>query len=261
MLPGEDEELKGEGLRPLVALVVAVGLWELVAWWVGSPLLIPSPRRVGVTLVQLLETGEFIKHVAMSLQRLGVGLAIGIPIGVVLGCGMGRSHFVGSFFDPFVRLANSTPAIALIPFSLLWFGVTEFARYALLVFVVGLTVTLNARHGVQQVPTIRLRAAETLGVVGVGAFFRVIIPSSIPAILAGIRTAIGFGVMVIVAAEMLGATSGLGYLIMEARQHYNVERMFVGIVGLGTLGLVLDRSFYFAIEHFLPRWSAKRRVR
>jgi NitT/TauT family transport system permease protein len=241
-------------LRPLLALAAAVGVWAVAAWWTGSPLLIPSPGRVAATLLGMLATGELVEHVAVSLQRLGVGLLIGVPLGVALGGSMGWWPFLDRFVDPFVRLANSTPAIALIPFSLLWFGVTEAARYALLVYIVALTLTLNARHGVRQVPALRLKAARCLGVEERAAFARVVIPSSFPAILAGIRTAIGLAVMVIVAAEMLGATSGLGYLIMEARQHYNVERMFVGIVGLGTLSLVLDRGFVVVVDRYLPRW-------
>ncbi len=247
-------------LRPLLALAVVLVLWELLALRVGLPLLVPAPRAVAATLARMLSTGELVEHVAASLQRLAVGLLVGVPLGVLLGSVMGRSRFADAFFDPFVRMANATPAIALVPFSLLWLGVTETARYALLVYIVALTLVLSTRHGVRQVPRIRLKAASTLGVTGVPAFFRVVIPSACPAILAGIRTAIGLGVMVIVAAEMLGARSGLGYLLMEARSHFNVERMFVGIIGLGTLSLLLDRGFHALVERGMPRWSARRRV-
>jgi ABC-type nitrate/sulfonate/bicarbonate transport system permease component len=246
---------------PLIGAAITLALWEVVATLVAAPLFIPPPRTVAATLGQLLATGELLEHVAVSLQRLGVGLLVGVPLGVLLGSAMGRLRLVDGLFDPFVRMANSTPAIALVPFSLLWFGVTEAARYALLVYTVALTVTLNARHAARQVPVIRLKAANCLGVSGAEAFFRVIIPSSFPGILAGIRTAIGLGVMVIVAAEMLGATNGLGFLLMEARSHYNVERMFVGILGLGALSLTLDRGFHVLIERGKPRWSAKHRVR
>lgn len=247
--------------RPLLALGTALGLWQAMALWAGSSLLIPPPSNVARAFDQLLFNGELPQHIAVSLQRLAVGLLVGVPLGTVLGCAMGRFWFLDAFADPFLRMANSTPAIALIPFSLLWFGVTEAARYALLVYIVALTLTLAARDGVRRVPTIQLKAAGTLGVQGVEALVRVIIPSTFPAILAGTRTAIGLGVMVIVAAEMLGATSGLGYLIMEGRAHYNVERMFVGMIGLGMLSLVLDRAFYLTVEHAMPRWSVKRRTR
>ncbi len=247
--------------KPLLAAGVALTLWQLLAHWAGSPLLIPPPGHVARAFVQLTSNGELPQHVAISLQRLVVGLLVGVPLGTVLGCAMGRSRFLDAFVDPFIRMANSIPAIALIPFSLLWFGVTELARYALLVYIVALTLALAARHGVRQVPQIRLKAASALGLGRIEAFRRVVIPSTFPAILAGTRTAIGLGVMVIVAAEMLGATSGLGYLIMEGRAHYNVERMFVGMIGLGMLSLALDRTFSLAIERGLPRWSVKRRVR
>lgn len=234
--------------------------WQGIAMLWAMPLLFPSPMDVWRVLIGLLANGEFFVHVGASLQRLAVGLIVGVPIGAALGCAMGRSWLVDSAFTPYVRMANAIPAIALIPFSLLWFGVTEFARYALLIYIIGLTVTINARHGVRQVPPIRLKASQTLGVTGLRAFFTVVIPSSFPSILSGIRTAIGLGVMVVVAAEMLGATSGLGYLIMQGRANYNPQLMFLGIIGLGLLSLALDRGFQVAIERFLPRWSVKRRV-
>jgi ABC-type nitrate/sulfonate/bicarbonate transport system permease component len=248
-------------LRPVLALATTLALWHALALWAGSPLLVPPPAQVARAFGLLIAGGELAHHVAVSLQRLAVGLLVGVPLGTVLGCAMGRSWFLDALVDPYLRMANSTPAIALIPFSLLWFGVTEVARDALLVYIVALTLTLAARDGVRRVPAIQLKAASALGVTGVEALLRVVVPATFPAVLAGTRTAIGLGVMVIVAAEMLGATSGLGYLIMEGRAHYNVERMFVGMIGLGLLSLGLDRAFLLTVERAMPRWSVARRVR
>ena len=117
-----------------------------------------------------------------------------------------------------MRFFNSIPALALVPFSLLWLGVTEVSRYALLVYTISLAVLLSARQGVRTVPPIRMKACA-LGISVRAVLFRIVIPSCFPSILAGVRTALGLGVMVIVAAEMLGADSGLGYLIMQARSH------------------------------------------
>jgi len=103
-------------------------------------------------------------------------------------------------------------------------------------------------------------AAATLGVTRADALFRIVIPSCFPAILAGVRTALGLGVMVIVAAEMLGADSGLGYLIMQARSHFNMANLFVGVIGLGLLSLGLDRLFVVIVDYALPRWSSQRRI-
>jgi NitT/TauT family transport system permease protein len=248
-------------LRVLVTLAATLALWEAAARVVAMPLLVPPPALVGESLIALGRSGELIEHVLASLSRLAVGLALGVPLGALLGCAMGRWEPLDAMINPFVRFFNSVPALALVPFSLLWLGVTEASRYALLTYTITLTVLLSARAGVQTVPVIRLKAGACLGIAGVAGFFRIVVPSCFPAILAGVRTALGLGVMVIVAAEMLGAESGLGYLIMQARSHFNIGHMLVGVIGLGVLSLVLDRLFQGAIEAFLPRWSVKRRIR
>lgn len=247
--------------RAVVAILVLLSLWTLLAHVVHSPLLIPSPARVAASASELYASGELGTHVRASLSRLLVGLAVGAPLGAIIGCAMGRFAPVDAVLQPYVRLFNSIPALALVPFSLLWFGVTEFSRYLLLVYTITLTVLLSARQGVRTVPPIRLKAGASLGVSGLGAFFRIVVPSCFPAILAGVRTAIGLGVMVIVAAEMLGAESGLGYLIMQARSHFNMAQLFVGVIGLGALSFALDRAFHFAVETLMPRWSVQRRIR
>jgi NitT/TauT family transport system permease protein len=248
----------------LVHAVVTAGsallIWWLSAWLFASPLLMPSPGNVADSALALWRTGELREHILASMTRLLVGLVIGVPLGAVVGCGMGWSRTVDALLGPYVRFFNSIPALALVPFSLLWLGVTEASRYALLVYTIALTVLLSARQGVRMVPQIRVKASAMLGVSGAAILFRVVIPSCFPSILAGIRTALGLGVMVIVAAEMLGAESGLGYLIMQARSHFNTANLFVGVIGLGLLSLILDRFFVFAVDHALPRWSLRRRI-
>jgi NitT/TauT family transport system permease protein len=248
-------------MRASISIIGVLVIWQVAAWFIATPLLLPPPALVAESAFALLKSGELAIHVGASLSRLIVGLAIGVPVGAFVGCAMGRWATVDAILSPFVRFFNSIPALALVPFSLLWFGVTEFSRYVLLFYTISLTVLLSARQGVRTVPAIRQKAASSLGVSGAIAFLRIVIPSCFPAILAGTRTAIGLGVMVIVAAEMLGAESGLGYLIMQARSHFNIGHMLVGVIGLGILSLTLDRAFQFATEALLPRWSVKRRVR
>jgi ABC-type nitrate/sulfonate/bicarbonate transport system permease component len=203
-------------------------LWSLVALQMNNTLLLPRPMDVGISALILWQSGDLQTHVLASLQRLLVGLAI--------------------------------PALALVPLSLLLLGVTEASRYSLLVYTITLVVTINARNGVHLIPQLRLRVGATLGLSDTATLFRIIIPSCFPSILTGIRTAIGLGVMVIVAAEMMGAESGLGFLIMQARSHFSMTNVLVGVLGLGFLSLALDRAFVLAVDWFFPRWSLKRRV-
>jgi NitT/TauT family transport system permease protein len=239
---------------------VAWALWSLAAAQIDNPLLLPAPSDVVASAVQLWRSGDLPQHILASLGRLLVGLAIGVPLGATLGCLMGLNATADAMLSPYVRAFNAIPALALVPFSLLILGVTEASRYALLVYTVSLTVLLSARQGVRAIPRIRLKTGATLGLPQSATLFRIVIPSCFPAILAGVRTAIGLGVMVIVAAEMLGAESGLGYLIMQARSHFSMTNMLVGVIGLGVLSLVLDRVFTTGIDLFFPRWSLKRRV-
>lgn len=248
-------------LRASISITLALLVWEIAARLVASPLLIAPPALVAESAVRLVQSGELASHASASLARLIVGLAAGVPLGAIVGCAMGRWAMLDATLDPFVRLFNAIPALALVPFSLLWFGITEFSRYSLLIYTISLTVLLSARQGIHTVPAIRLKVGASLGVSELSSFFRIVVPSCFPAILAGVRTAIGLGVMVVVAAEMIGAESGFGYLIMQARAHFNIGNMLVGVIGLGLLSLILDRLFQIAIELLLPRWSVKRRIR
>jgi ABC-type nitrate/sulfonate/bicarbonate transport system permease component len=235
-------------------------LWSLVALQMNNTLLLPRPMDVGISALILWQSGDLQTHVLASLQRLLVGLAIGVPVGCLLGCLMGLSRSIDAIFNPYLRAFNAIPALALVPLSLLLLGVTEASRYSLLVYTITLVVTINARNGVRLIPQLRLRVGATLGLSDTATLFRIIIPSCFPSILTGIRTAIGLGVMVIVAAEMMGAESGLGFLIMQARSHFSMTNVLVGVLGLGFLSLALDRAFVLAVDWFFPRWSLKRRV-
>ncbi|MGE3876635.1 MAG: ABC transporter permease [Parvibaculaceae bacterium] len=250
----------GRYLPALTALLLALGIWWAAAMLVAVPILVPTPLQVFRGAIDLLASGELVQHLLASLSRLTVGLLIGGPLGAMLGCAMGRFEVVDAIFNPFVRMFNAIPALALVPFSLLWFGATEISRYAILAYTITLTVLLSARVGASAVPAMRERAGQTLGLSKSQVFLKIILPSCFPSILAGTRTALGLGVMVIVAAEMLGAESGFGYLIMQARSHLNMVNMLVGVLGLGLLSLVLDRLFAAFVENFLPRWSVRRRT-
>jgi NitT/TauT family transport system permease protein len=252
-------------MRSILLAAFGVGLtllaWECAALAINIPLLVPSPATVARSAWALTKGGELGQHVVVSLGRLLVALAIGVPAGAIVGCALGRWEILDAAVNPFIRMFNAIPAIALVPFSLLWLGVTETSRYALLFYTVALTVLLSARQGVRSVPPLRLKAGAALGVTGTAAFLRIVLPSCIPAIVIGVRTAIGLGVMVIVAAEMLGAENGVGFLIMQARSHFNVANMAVGVICLGFLSVLLDRTFNRTIETLMPRWSVRRRIR
>ena len=141
----------------------------------------------------------------------------------------------------------------MIPLSILWFGIGEFSRYFIIFYATVVVVAMNTAAGVSTQPVSRARAARSLGASEAKVFTHVVIPTAIPQILTGMRVAVGFSFMGVVAAEMIGANSGIGYLIMQSRQMIEPERMFVGLLSLSVVGLATDRLFRFAVQ-----WSSKR---
>ena len=121
--------------RAGLGVVIVLIVWELAARQWDTPLLFPSPLDVWRQIKGMIANGEVLIHLGASLQRIAVGLGIGVPVGVLIGCLMGSSRLANSAFDPYLRMANSIPAVALVPFSLLWFGVSELGRYALMVYI------------------------------------------------------------------------------------------------------------------------------
>lgn len=237
-----------------------VAVWTLAAVGVDNDLLLPMPYAVARGAAALCASGELPMHLISSLQRIGVGMIFGVPLGTALGCAMGFSARLDAALNIYVRCFSSIPALALAPLSLIVFGASEGSRYFLLGYTCCLVLLLSTRQGVRTVPHIRLRIGLTLGLSRMAILRRIIVPSCCPAILSGIRTALGLGVMVIAAAEVVGADSGLGYLIMQARAQYNMADMLVGVIGLGAMSMLLDRLFLAFIDRFLPRWSLGKRL-
>jgi ABC-type nitrate/sulfonate/bicarbonate transport system permease component len=237
-----------------VSISAAVLAWALFARYFAFPDLVPSPWATLGTGAQLLTSGALLKHVAVSLQRVLVGYAAGCAIGVLIGALMGRIPIVAQFADPLLQLMRPISPVALVPLSIIWFGIGDMSRYFIIFYGVVIIMILNTAAGVASTPNIRLNAARCLGARGSQIFRRIIIPSAVPYILAGMRVALGFAFMGIVAAEMIAAQSGIGYLIMQSRMLLRTDIMFVGLVTLGVLGAVIDGCFKLAINCTMQRF-------
>jgi NitT/TauT family transport system permease protein len=238
----------------IVSLSVAVLAWALFARYFAFPDLVPSPWATFQTGAQLLWSGALLGHVGISLQRVLVGYAAGCACGVLVGALMGRIRIVGQLFDPLLQLMRPISPVALVPLSIIWFGIGDMSRYFIIFYGVVIIMIMNTAAGVASTPNIRLNAARCLGARPGQIFLRIIIPSAVPYILTGMRVALGFAFMGIVAAEMIAAQSGIGYLIMQSRMLLRTDIMFVGLVTLGVLGAVIDGCFKLAINRTMQRY-------
>ena len=186
------------------------------------------------------QNGTLQKDLSVSLGRAAIGFSIGATLGVGLGLMTGRVQIFRTLLNPFLNLLRPIPAIALVPVAIVWFGIGEGSKYFVVSYTVFLTVWFNTHHGMEYVPETYLRAAQSLGVSKAREFLTVIIPAAAPHIFAGIRLGVALAFLSLVAAELSGASSGLGFRLQEARQYIRTDRMFSLLIILGILGASAD---------------------
>ena len=237
---------------PLVAIVV---VWQLASGIaIVNPLLFPSPAKVWLAAVDMFGSGVLLKDLVVSLRRAAAGFVVGASLGVTLGLLTSRVKLFSIGLSPLFNLLRPIPAIALVPIAVVWFGIGEESKYFVIAYTVFLAVWLNTHHGMEHVPETYIRAARSLGASRSLEFLQIVVPASAPHIFAGLRFGAALAFLSLVAAELTGASAGIGYRLDEARQYILVDRMFVGLIELGILGATLDALFVW-IGRRLIHWE------
>ena len=247
-----------KALRQTLMAVVSIGslflVWHLMSKYVFNQVLIASPEKTLATAWEMMLTGELFRHIGVSLLRVVIGYVIGCAIGILLGALIGRIRLVREFADPVLELIRPISPVAIVPLAMLWFGIGEMSKYFVILYATTIIMVLNTAAGVARAPLTRIRAARCLGANEYQVFVKVTFPSAIPFILTGMRVALGFSFMGIVAAELIGAREGIGFLIMNSRQLMNTEQLFVGLLSLGVVGAILDRVFRTLLDRYTRRY-------
>lgn len=238
--------------RPLLSFGFILMLWFFVtAAGLVPEQIFPSPLSVWQAGVEMAENGTLATDLAVSMRRAATGFAIGSVLGVTLGLLTGRVALIRALLNPFLTLLRPIPAIALVPVAIVWFGIGEGSKYFVVSYTVFLTVWFNTHHGMEYIPEIYLRASRSLGASRQREFLTVVIPAAAPHIVAGLRLGVALAFLSLVAAELSGASSGLGYRLQEARQYIRTDRMFALLILLGALGACVD---------LLVRWAGRKLV-
>lgn len=225
---------------PVVVLAGVLLLWDGAVRLAGSNLF-PKPLDVANGLVELLQQGLLVKYVVASLFRVTWGFLLAVLVGVPLGLVLGWYRTAHTAFNPLIQALRPISPIAWIPVAILWFGVSDAAPIFLIFLASVFPITVSAAAAVQSVPTVHLRAARNFGLTGWPLFRRVILPATMPQILTGLRIALGVAWLVVVAAEMIAVNSGLGYLIIDARNAgKRYDLVVAGMVLIGLIGWLLD---------------------
>lgn len=236
---------------PFIGLVA---LWDASARSFDVPVLFPTPFATWDKAVQLIAEGQLQSDIAISLWRIGVGFIIGCVLGTVLGLTMGLSRLVADLLGPFVHTLRFIGPIAWISAVMLWFGLGETSKIVLIVYTTTFVVLVSAIIGVATIHPNKLRAARVFGARGWRLFAYITFPATLPHIIAGARLAMMNSFMTIIAAEMVAAREGLGFLIFNSRQWMEVDSIFVGMITLGVLGLIADMLMILLTGIFFRRF-------
>ncbi len=227
-------------ILPLITAAVALGAWHAAVRMSGSDIF-PTPLEVLRGLGELVQRGLLLKYIVASLFRVSWGFGLAVLVGVPLGLVLGWFRPAYAALNPFIQILRPISPIAWIPVAILWFGVKDTAPVFLIFLASVFPITVSAMAAVQNMQQVYLRAAQNFGLSGFPLFRRVIFPAALPQVITGIRIALGVAWLVVVAAEMIAVDSGLGYLIIDARNAgKRYDLVVAGMVMIGLIGLLLD---------------------
>lgn len=255
--------LAGRSTLPWSLLAVCA---LLLAWWTATAqdlvtaTVLPDPRTVLDALALAATSGfanaTLLGHLVASLLRLGAAFVVTVVLGVPLGLLMGTSRSVHEVVDPWIQLYKPVPSLAYMGLMVLWLGVGDLSRVALLALAGLPAIVIGTTEAVRSVRAERIQGARSLGIDGFDLFRTVILPSCMPDIITAMRVASTGIFTTLIAAEMIGASTGLGSMLMAASYGMQLGMVIVGITAMGAAGVALDQLFRWAQRRLVP-WSGR----
>ncbi|GAA4027524.1 ABC transporter permease [Arthrobacter methylotrophus] len=246
----------GSGLWKAAGILAFLALWELGPTYLASPstrVFLPPLHEVLAAWGKLFESGTIQGHLVASLTRSVFGFGAAVVAGVSLGLLIAWYGRLNSVLSPLLELFRNTAALALLPVFTLLLGIGEESKISIVAYAAFFPVLLNTIAGVKTVDPLLIRAAKSLGLSSLALFRKVILPSAVPTIFTGIRMAGTASILVLIAAEMVGAKAGLGYLIVNAQSSFLIPDMYAGILTVSLLGLAVN-FLLVALERHFSRW-------
>ena len=219
--------------------------------------LMPSPVNVWHAFLDLLGNGELIENINASMYRIIVGFFLGFVTAVPIGLLIATIRRVRAFLEPILEFIRPIPALAFLPLAILWFGVGESSKLFIMWFGTFFVIIVSVIEGVYDFDVVYLRVARNLNASRRQIFFHVLLPGILPFILEGNRQAIATAFRIVVSAEMIAAQAGLGFLIMNSAIFYRTDRVIVGIIVLGVLGMSFDRLLIYITRNYFLKYKGK----
>jgi sulfonate transport system permease protein len=229
------------GAVGLVLPAALVAVWEVVSrFGLMPPNLLPAPSVVLATLADLVRRGELWSHIEITLLRVAIGFALGTLAATAFGAASGYSATFARFVDPLFQGLKAVPSIAWVPLFVLWLGIFEASKVTLIALGVFFPVYLNLMTGIQQVDRKLVEVGRIYGFSGLALVRRVLLPATLPAYVTGLRGGLGLGWMFVIAAEFMGASEGLGFLIIDGQMTGRPSVIIASIILFAILGKLSD---------------------
>jgi len=241
--------------RQFAACAALLAAWEIVPrLGLVDPVFLPPFSNVVAAWWDLAQSGALAAHGAASLTRAFSGLTIAILIAIPLGLLIGANRRLGEVLNPLIEVFRNTAPLALLPVFTLILGIGEVSKVTMVVYAASWPILLSTVTGVRTVDPLLIKAARSMGLGPAALFRKVVLPASVPTIFTGVRLAAALSLLVLIAAEMVGARAGLGYMINAAQFNFQIPEMYAGIVTLSAIGLLLNVALR-RVELRLSRWK------
>jgi taurine transport system permease protein len=245
----------------LLPFIILVGIWWAVELAGNFPeRVLVSPARVWDTLIVLSEHGVLAEYISTSLSMVGFATLISLAIGVPVGFVVGSNRYAARSLEGFLRFLQGVSGIAWLPLVIIWCGFTHTTTLVVVIYTLIVPIIFNTMVGVRAVPEYYALALRSLGASRLRLITNVYLPGALPSIVVGVRLGMGYGWRALIAAEMLVRQGGLGDLIFGARTSGQIDRIFVGMILIGTLYVIVDRLLIQPIENLtVARWGVLRK--
>ncbi|MCI4169166.1 ABC transporter permease [Bacillus spizizenii] len=241
-------------MKGLLLPAVIIAIWQIIGGLgVVSATVLPTPVAIVLTFKELILSGELFGHLQISIYRAALGFLLGAGLGLIIGILAGFSKRTELYLDPSLQMLRTVPHLAVTPLFILWFGFDEVSKILLIALGAFFPVYINTFNGIRGVDAKLFEVARVLEFKWYQQISKVILPASLPNILLGIRLSLGIAWLGLVVAELMGSSSGVGYMIMDARQFSQTNKVFAGIIIFAVVGKLTD-SFVRLLERKLLKW-------
>ncbi|MBP2626660.1 MAG: ABC-type nitrate/sulfonate/bicarbonate transport system, permease component [Firmicutes bacterium] len=245
-------------IRGLYVPFMLLALWSLGAM-TGSinHYILPPPMDIVATGMQLAQSGVLLKHLSISLYRVIVGFLLTFVVAFPLAVILGTKRNMNDYFDPFLAFIRHIPPIACIPILILWFGIGEPPKISIIILATFFPIFLNTLNGVLGCDEKLLEVGRVFGFNPREQFCRIILPAALPSVIIGMRLGFGYSWRALIGAELIAASSGIGYMIIDAEQISRPDIIIVGLITIGVCGYIIDYVFLKLASWFMP-WENRR---